>query len=240
MGYLKRFWLKKRKHGVQLAKKLKVDIHAHWLPGIDDGANTLDDSLSILKGLQNLGFEKAIATPHINCSTFPNQPDDLIKCYYNVCQAVADSDLNIKLGLAAEYQLDDGFRNHLLQETLLTLNEKYLLIELPSYYLGNELKKFIFEIQIAGYIPVIAHPERYHYYKDQLDLCRELHEIGCMFQGNMLSFYGSYGKKIQRSARQILANGWMDFLATDIHTPPQLSVLSQVTVDGNFSNDTLL
>jgi tyrosine-protein phosphatase YwqE len=221
----------------KLGQHLKVDVHAHWLPGVDDGAQTEKEALALVKGLADLGYQKLIATPHIK-ETCPNEPKNLRRIFEHFKKAVKKAGIEIELGLAAEYMLDEGFAKHLASGDLLTLHGKHLLVELnpQQVQILPVLQKNLFNIKVKGYLPVLAHPERYAYYCDNWNTMEGLKETGLLFQGNALAVYGLEGKEMAKRARRILDHGWYEFIGTDIHNAEHLKHLGKVALSQKFHN----
>ncbi len=210
---------------IELGTVLKVDTHAHWLPGVDDGATTLQEGLDMVQALMEMGFTKLIATPHIKKNFYENDPQDLMYAFKAFEKEVKRRRWPIKLSLAAEYMLDEGFEAH-LEKGLLTLSENKVLIEMSFFQAYQGIEDLLFNIQLKGYQPVIAHPERYTYYFRKFDQLQRFKEMGCLFQLNIPSLTGFYGKEVLASANRMLSKGWYDFAGTDLHRPKQLSSLA--------------
>ncbi len=235
--YLKNLFLPYLGGQTKLGKHLTVDMHGHWLPGVDDGAQTEKEGLALVKGLAELGYRKLIATPHIK-ETCPNQPKDLRRVFEYFKRSVAKAGINIELSLAAEYMLDEGFNAHLAAGNLLTLHGKHVLVELnpQQAQILPALQKTLFNIKMKGYLPVLAHPERYGYYCDNWNTMEGLKSTGLLFQGNAMAVSGLEGKEMARRARKILDNGWYEFIGTDIHNAGHLKHLAKVTFSQKFHN----
>lgn len=219
-----------------LANQLQVDTHAHWLPGVDDGAQTTEEALQMVRGLSKLGYQKLIATPHIMVDRYQNDPAQLTDIFESFRQKVKMANIPVELQLGAEYMLDEGFTQHLQNGPLLTLQGKLVLLEMSRFQVYPRLREILFELQLKGYVPVLAHPERYTFYHQKHREYEQLKEAGCLFQLNLLSLQGSYGDAEERAARFLLRQGWYDLAGTDLHRPRQLEKLSQVTLSGSFKN----
>ncbi len=220
---------------VLVGEQLKTDIHAHWLPGVDDGARTVEEGLEIVEALMQLGYKKLIATPHIKQVYYENEPDQLYRVFRDFEAAVAEKGWEVELSLAAEYMLDEGFQRH-LEEGLLTLSGNMVLIEMSFFQAYQGLEKLLFDIQLKGYQPVLAHPERYQYYFKKWEQFEMLKERGCLFQLNIPSLTGYYGKEIANVAHRILAQGWYEFAGTDLHHRRQLKSIQGFKGFGMFQN----
>ncbi|MBI1193175.1 MAG: hypothetical protein GC205_08370, partial [Bacteroidetes bacterium] len=169
-------WLHKLKQALgsapnpRSAIELGADMHAHWIPGIDDGAKTVEDALDILQGLAALGFTTCIATPHIMADYYRNSPQTIREGLEKVRQAALTAGLSLRLEAAAEYYLDEQFTDLLEKGDMLTIGKDYLLFELSYVNRPSNLQTAIFQIQTHGYQPVLAHPERYPYFGEDSKL----------------------------------------------------------------------
>ncbi len=209
-------------------------MHSHLVPGVDDGADTLDSSLQMIKGLIALGYHKIITTPHIRPDYFPNTPDTILTGFAKLKKAVVKEGLDIELECAAEYFVDFEFRDVIEKDDLLTFSGKHLLIELSTFSPPPNLYDSIFQLRIKGFRPIIAHPERYAYFK--VDEFRKLKDFGCLLQVNTMSLTGHYGKPVKELAIKLLKADLVDFLGTDMHHPGHLEVLQQASKEGNVMN----
>ena len=234
------FYSKGTPESIEVINNLVVDTHGHWLPEVDDGPKKLSETIGIIRGMKKLGFKKLIATPHIMSDRYNNHPDILKEKFDRVVQLLSDENMDIQLELAAEYMLDEGFEQHLKDNKLLSLGGKYLLVELCPWHRNLSLHQILFEIQMQGFIPLLAHPERYHYINVGFADFEKLKNIGCFFQLNMLSLTGYYGRKVKRRANIILKKGWFEFAGSDIHVSSQLEELKLVRLTNEFQNSKLI
>ena len=207
---------------------LKVDIHSHLIPNIDDGSKSLEESLFLLEGMQNLGYEKIITTPHIMFDSYKNTPN-IIKSGLRVLQKASKSrGLTIQIEASAEYYLDEGFENIIKNKELLPIANQYILLETSYMSKPMQLEETIFSITSLGYTPILAHPERYRYIKDFSVEYARLKELGVLFQVDLNSLVGYYGKGAKEKSEFLSTNGMIDFLGSDIHNEKQLKLLSKV------------
>jgi protein-tyrosine phosphatase len=210
------FFKKTTKAHFDLAS-MGVDIHAHLIPGIDDGAKTTAESLALIRGLQDLGIEKIIATPHVYKEYYPNTKADILRGLDKLKMALKTANISIPIEAAAEYFLDDHFENLLAKNEILPLNGKYILVEMSFYGAPMKLYDYLFQIRQKGYIPILAHPERYIFYKDNFSEYEKLKDAGCLFQMNLLSLTGYYNETAKNIAQRLLSDYLIDFLGTDMH-----------------------
>ena len=238
----------KKKEKIERGPLLKVDLHSHLIPGIDDGSQSMEESLSLLKGMEALGYEKVITTPHIMLDAYRNTPEIIRNGLDALREAAVKEGISIEIDAAAEYYLDDGFEDLLKKGDILTIKGEYLLFETSYFAKPIQLEEMIFAISSSGYIPLMAHPERYRYIKDALKEYERFKELGVLFQVNLNSFGGHYGKDAKSKANLLSTEGMIDFLGSDVHHAKQVDTLSQVFVSeayrdifthNNILNDTL-
>lgn len=213
---------------------LGTDMHSHFVPGVDDGSDSIETSLTMIRGMIELGFKKIITTPHIRPDYFPNTRETILTGFEKLKQAIINEGLNIELECAAEYFVDYEFREIIDKEKLLTFSGNHLLMEISTFSPPPNLFDSIFQMRIKGYQPVIAHPERYGYY--QLHEFSKMKDFGCLLQVNTMSLTGHYGKPTKELAMKLLKADLVDMLGTDMHHPGHLEVLQKSTKDGAVMN----
>lgn len=196
---------------------LGVDMHSHLIPGIDDGAKTLDDTVEMVRHLQSLGYQKIYTTPHIYNDYYPNEASTIQKGLAEVRERLHTEGVAIEIGAAAEYFMDEHYASLLDQGALLTLPNNHVLLEMSFYGAPPLLDTYIFRTQTKGYKPIIAHPERYLFYENNFKGYEKLKAAGCLFQMNILSLVGYYNPQVQRNAQKLLKAGMIDLLGTDMH-----------------------
>ena len=226
------------------APTLKVDLHSHLIPGIDDGSQSMEESLTLLEGIEALGYEKVITTPHIMLDAYRNTPEIIHSGLASLQKAAKKADIKVEIDAAAEYYLDDGFLDLLEKGDMLTIKDKYLLFETSYVSKPIQLEEMIFEVAAAGYQPLMAHPERYRYIKNPLKEYSRLKDLGVMFQVNLNSFGGHYGKSAKVLVEFLSKSGMIDFLGSDVHHKKQVKTLSEVFQSDEyreiFTNNTIL
>lgn len=203
-----------------------IDMHSHLLPGIDDGAKTIDKSIEYIKDLVQLGFKEIITTPHIMGDYYKNNPSIIQAKLKEVQHELKKHNVHIPINAAAEYYVDDYFID-LCQsnEPLLTFSENKILIEFSTFAPPIDPFELIFMLQTKGLNPILAHPERYLYYKDKFDVFQNLKQKGCALQVNIMSLVGHYGAHQKKLAQKILKNNLADFAGTDVHNSGHLKEL---------------
>ena len=200
-------------------------MHSHLLPGIDDGAADAEMSISLINGLKDLGYVKMITTPHILWDMYQND-EHTIGNAKKVLDEVFDQRSNgVELVIAAEYFMDDHFDELLQNNTpLFCVRDKQVLVEFSFASTPLNYKQRLFDLQIKGYQPILAHPERYGYFTDKKSF-DELKDAGCLFQVNLLSIAGYYGKLPMDLASYLIKKGYVDLLGTDLHHSRHLEAL---------------
>lgn len=225
------FFKKKSQTLISDFAHLQVDIHSHLIPGIDDGADSMETSLALIQRLQALGYKKLITTPHIMSDLYPNTREDILGGLERVRKAVKEAGIPIEIDAAAEYYMDEQFEDLIKDADLLTLPGNRVLVEMSFVSEPPNLFHHIFKLQTKGYKPILAHPERYVFLKKNFNQYQRLKEYGCEFQLNILSLTGYYGKPTQELALKLLKNKMIDYLGTDLHHERHAERLEQVFQD---------
>ncbi len=206
--------------------ELATDMHSHFIPGIDDGCKNMDESLSLIRSMAELGFRKLITTPHIMSDYFKNTNTIITEGLLKLREKLAAEFIHIELEAAAEYYLDDVFLTLLNKGDLLTFGrEKYLLLEVSYINYPENFNNMIFDILVKGYTPVLAHPERYPFWSARFEEFKKLKDMGVLFQLNITSLSGYYGPDIKRTAEKLAANNMIDFLGSDVHHEKHMMAL---------------
>ncbi len=214
---------------------LKVDLHSHFIPGIDDGSQSMEESLSLLRGMEALGYEKVITTPHIMVDVYRNTPTIIKEGLASLRKAAKAEGIKLEIEAAAEYYLDEGFYDHLHSGEVMSINNKYLLFETSYASKPLQIEEMIFEISAAGYVPLMAHPERYRYVKDPLKEYGRFKELGVLLQLDLNSLGGHYGRDAQKKAEILSEKGMIDFLGSDVHHLKQTKFLDEVFNGENYA-----
>ncbi|MEP7263777.1 MAG: CpsB/CapC family capsule biosynthesis tyrosine phosphatase [Bacteroidota bacterium] len=196
---------------------INADMHSHLIPGIDDGAKTIEDSISLIRHLHAAGYSKLITTPHIMSDYFKNTPEIILEGLETVRAAIKAENIPVTLDAAAEYYIDDGFMHKLEEERLLTFGDNYLLVEISYMNPPDSIKEILFRAIILGYHPVLAHPERYPYWYNSFDEYRGIRDMGVALQLNLNSLSGYYGPDAKRTAEKLIDNSMIDMVGTDMH-----------------------
>ncbi len=210
---------------------LQVDMHSHLIPGVDDGAPEVEDAIVLIRGMEELGYQKIITTPHIYKEYYPNTRKTLEEGFERLQKGLEGQQLKVDLEYAAEYFLDDHFQELLEKKELLTFADNRVLVEMSFFGAPPNLYELLFEVQTQGYKPILAHPERYTYYGKNTDKYEKLKDHGCWLQVNLLSLVGHYGPEVQKNAQNLLKAGLVDLLGTDLHNALHLEKLQAYTLD---------
>lgn len=222
-------FLFKKKTVIPNLSSLSTDMHSHLLPGIDDGSPDLGTSIGLLKGMMELGYKKFIVTPHIMWDIYRNTPETIHAACHVLKEGISQAGLTVSIRPAAEYFVDDHFDELLESNTpLLTIKDNMVLIEVSFVNIPLGFKEKLFKLQIKGYQPVLAHPERYMYLRDNKEFYDDLKDAGCLFQLNLLSLIRYYGKAPADLADYLIKKNYIDFLGTDLHHLRHLEALHHI------------
>lgn len=215
----------------------KTDIHCHVLPGIDDGSPDAATSVELIKRMKAWGLERIIASPHVTNLTFPNTPETVGAAREALKKALADDGTDMVIENSAEYRIDDLFARELEAERLMTLPNNYILIENPFVREPGNLDSVIFDLQVRGLRPILVHPERYSYYYKHHERYEVLHNAGAMFQINVLSLAGGYGKDERKIAEILIEKGLVDFVGTDLHNAAHADIIDRYLASSDYLKD---
>lgn len=188
-------------------------------------------SLALIRRLQGMGFTRLFTTPHIMADMYPNTPEIIREKLTEVRAAMKEVGLNIPIGAAAEYLMDEAFGEKIKTGSLLTLPGNRVLVEMSFVSAPPNLGQHIFQLQTKGYKVLLAHPERYLFFRDNFKKYKELKDRGVEFQLNLLSLVGYYGKPTQDNAKALLKAGMIDYLGSDLHHERHADNLERLLAD---------
>ena len=220
----------RKKHLVDLLEGF-TDIHNHILPGIDDGAKTVEDSIELIRQFSEFGVNKFIMTPHIMHNYYDNTPDTI-----NNAQKLLQSELvkkemhAVKFASAAEHMIDSNFESILEEKRTMPLGPDHILIEMSYLQPPINFDEAITAVTHHRFFPVLAHPERYNFLLNRTHRYAELKEQGILFQLNMLSLSDYYGKEVSKVAYKLLEGGMIDFIGSDVHNLNHLNALKNIAL----------
>jgi protein-tyrosine phosphatase len=225
------FFKKKNDENIDFSA-LYCDMHSHLIPGIDDGAPNLDASIKLIEGLMELGYKKIITTPHIMWDMYKNT-SEIIQAGWEKVKAELDrKKMNVEFYAAAEYFMDDHFAKLLDDDApLLTIKDNLVLVEFSFVKAPMDFKEMLFSMQIKGYQPILAHPERYLYFGANKEWYEQIKDTGCLFQLNLLSLSGFYGKAPVELAQFLIKQKYVNLLGTDLHNPRHIEALGSSSMD---------
>jgi len=208
-----------------------VDMHSHFVPGIDDGAKTIEDSVEMITGMHQLGYKKVITTPHIMSDYYRNTPEIILGGLASVNFALKEAGIPIETGAASEYYLDFDFERKLNEEKLLTFGNNYLLFEISYMNPPDNLFHVVFKMQTMGYKPILAHPERYNFWHTEFEKYEAFVDKGVLLQMNINSLTGYYSMATKKIAEQMIDKNMISFLGTDCHHTGHLKLIDDVVFE---------
>jgi tyrosine-protein phosphatase YwqE len=214
---------------------MKIDIHSHILPGIDDGARTLEESVQLVSEMAGWGFERITCTPHIT-KKFRNTKESIKEKFDMLSNAVSHKGLDIELRMSAEYRLNpETWPEILSQGQLMPIEDQYILMEFPindPTEMGDLIPMEEFrKVLSLGLTPVLPHPERY-FYLDHDDLLRYV-DAGVKIQSNYGSLAGVYGSEVRDRAQSLIDEDIVSFLASDMHNMLYIKTIGDWLHSGN-------
>ncbi len=196
---------------------VQMDMHSHLIPGIDDGAPDVDTSIQLIEKLMEFGYTKIVTTPHIYKEIYPNTKEIILQGKEIVLAELKKRNINVQFDAAAEYFCDEHFMDLLEKKEILTFNGNHLLFELSFDSEPYYFKEATFQMQLNGYQPVLAHPERYVYWHERFSNYENAAEKDVFLQININSLTGQYGPGVKKMAEKLIDAELVSYLGTDTH-----------------------
>lgn len=209
-----------------------VDMHNHVLPNIDDGADNLSTSVSLINEYRALGYSKIIATPHTMSDYYPNTNKTILTALNLLNTELKDQNINdIEIKAASEYMIDPEFEAMIDSNSpLLTYKDNHILVEMSYLRESDNLNEVLYKLQLKNYQPILAHPERYSFYLDNFEKFYALKKNGVKLQLNMLALTNHYGHKIQKVAKRLLKEDMYDYIGIDTHRMEHLNKVDEIKI----------
>ena len=214
---------------------MTIDFHSHILPGIDDGAKTLEEAVQLVTDMASWGFDRIYCTPHIT-KKFRNTSDSIKEKYDLLRNTLEDKGIEVDLRMSAEYRLNpETWSDILKKEDFLPIEGKYILMEFPindpsDIGLLDPMEEFR-KVMSLGLTPILPHPERYFYLShDQL---LKYVDAGVKIQSNYGSLAGVYGTEVMGRVSSLIDEGLVSFLATDMHSAIYIKIIDGWLKAGN-------
>jgi protein-tyrosine phosphatase len=234
MGLLNLF---KKSTRLQIPANLSIlgcDVHSHFIPGIDDGAKTMEDSIQMIGEMYELGYRKVITTPHIMGDFYRNTPEIILEGLEKVRTALKEANIPMVVEAAAEYYLDYDLERKLDEGKLMTFGNNNLLFEVSYLNAPENLFHFIFRLQTMGYQPVLAHPERYNFWHSTFSKYEDLVEKGVKLQLNLNSLSGYYSIATKKIAEQLIDKDMISFIGSDCHHMGHINLIKNVVYENHL------
>lgn len=205
-----------------------IDFHSHILPNIDDGSRSMEESINLIREATEAGFTGIISTSHYLQDYYECDEQERRKLLEDIDDEVSKLSNNIgmqmpKLYLGSEIYITTDMINLLEEKKASTINNtKYVLFELPMNSKPLFVKDVVYKLIECGYRPIIAHPERYSYVKEDIGFVKELKDMGALFQSNYGSIIGMYGNSAKKTVKKLLKENLISFLGSDVHKTGQI------------------
>lgn len=201
-----------------------IDFHSHIIPNIDDGSTSMKDTINMINEARQAGFTEIISTSHYIQKYYDLDCFEREKILDIIKKKVSEKkEINIKLYLGSEIYFTPEIIELVKNKKASTINNtRYLLFELPMNTKPLFVKEMVYELMQNGYIPIIAHPERYSYVQENIRYIEELAGMGVLFQSNYGSIIGMYGNSAKKTLKKLLKNNLISFLGSDVHRTGQI------------------
>lgn len=196
-----------------------IDIHNHSLPGVDDGAKNMEEAIANIRYLKSKGFSSFVLTSHYIVNTkYSSSVEDRKGILEELKKSLEDKDIKLYLGNEVYVNKGEVLIDLLKRGEIRTpKGSKYLLIELPLDHRLRHLENIICDLNAAGLVPIIAHPERYTYIQEDFEKIYDLLEFDCRLQCNLTSIIGRYGSNAKKTMKRLIKEKLVSFVATDFH-----------------------
>lgn len=196
-----------------------IDIHSHIINEIDDGSKNIEMTINMLKKAEQSGTTDIIATPHFMRGRFEVEYNEVVKKVEGLREIAKENNININIYAGQEVYYSKNILEYYNDKIIGTINNtKYMLIELPMLEFNiDEVINIIYELQIRGITPIIAHPERYKLFIKKPSMINSLIKEGMLFQLNAGSLTGNFGKDVKKTATKYLENNIYSFIGSDAH-----------------------
>lgn len=214
---------------------LNVDFHSHLLPGLDDGAENIEESVALIKAMnEQYGFDKFLTTPHVMTGVYQNNPETINNALDRVKKALKEHDVQVKIEASAEYYIDEYLETKIENNDILPFAGKYVLVETSFMDEPFNLYDIFFKLKLKGYTPVFAHPERYMYLGSNFEKYRDLVDREVLIQINLGSLAGFYSPGAKKIAEDLIDQGLVHLVGSDIHSINQINLFDEVTKTKSF------
>ena len=194
-----------------------TDMHSHVLPGIDDGAQTPEESVFLIRKMMEAGIKKIIATPHIMIDFYRNDAETINNALAILKEELKRQEIDIDISAAAEHYFDETFEKRIDDRKVMTMGDNYVLFEYSFVSQPPNAVYVIQKLKDMGYKPILAHPERYPYM--DIEQLEGIRNWGCNLQLNTISLTGYYGKASKKMAEEMVDRQLVDFISSDMHHP---------------------
>jgi protein-tyrosine phosphatase len=204
-----------------------IDLHSHILPAVDDGARDIEDSLAIARMAAADGIEVMACTPHFMPGLYDNQSQDIRARVADLNHLLVEEGIDLALVVGSDAHIRPDFVSALREGNILTLHDsRYVLFEPPHMHMPQRFEELLFNVQMAGYVPILTHPERFKWIEQNYPVFQQLAKSGVWMQITAGSLTGRFGARSKYWAQKMLAEGIVSILATDAHNvksrPPLL------------------
>ena len=207
-----------------------IDIHAHILTSLDDGPQTIEESVEICKVAANDGIKTIVATPHSKDGVYEAKSDEILNAVDVLNIKLKENEIDLEILPGAEIHIFEGLVESIKSGEVLTINNggKFILLELPFVFIPPGTNKLVFDLMVNGIVPIIAHAERILPFQKKPDLVRQLVKSGARVQVNSRGLTRRASARERKCAKWLLQNRLVHFIASDTHSlkgrPPILSI----------------
>ncbi|WP_101842469.1 tyrosine-protein phosphatase [Halobacillus sp. Marseille-P3879] len=195
-----------------------IDIHSHILPGVDDGAQSMTESIEMARAAVQEGIDTIVATPHHQNGAFDNYKNDILLQVSELNRALEEEDIPLTVLPGQETRINGGMVEDLQKDEILPINESnYVFVEFPHDQVPSYASNLLFNLQVEGYQPVIVHPERNLQIQDNPNLLYSFVKNGAASQVTAGSLTGKFGRAAKKLSYQLIESNLIHLIASDAH-----------------------
>jgi len=198
-----------------------IDLHAHILPGLDDGPQTLAESIKMCRIACEDGIEKIVATPHTKNGVYQNSREEILKAVTELNNNLKNLNIPIHIYPGSDIRIDTDIFDLIDDNQLLTVNDnkRYIMIEFSEYIIPPQMEEWIFKLKLKKITPIFTHPERNMIIQKDLDIAYRLVENGGLIQITAMSLTNDWGKSVKKCADELVKARLVHIIASDAHSP---------------------
>ncbi len=198
-----------------------IDIHAHILPGLDDGPEELSQAIEMCRIAEGDGIHTIVATPHTLNGVYLNERERILAAIQSLRQSLELEGIFVEILPGTDTHIHPDIFNYIIDGPVMTLNDtgRYIMLEFPDYFVFPIIKELLDRLISRGIIPIISHPERNKQMMKKMGILKEMVAMGALSQITAMSITGGFGRQFKRAAERMVKENLVQVIASDSHSP---------------------